>query len=51
MKATILEMHLSMIGFKDQKQMRGEKQKSTFITRHEQHESTQGTRHVKYKST
>ena len=51
MKATIYEMHMSMLGLKNLKQVRDEKLKSTYGTKHEQHEKMKGTRHFMYKST
>ena len=50
MKATRHKIHMNMLGLNHLKQVKGEEQKSTYDTRHEQHEKKQGTRHMGYKS-
>ena len=42
---------MKMTSLKHLKQVRDEEQKSTYGTKHEQHEKTQGKRQVRYKST
>ena len=59
MKAKRHDMYMSMLGLKHLEQVRDEKQKSTYNTRHEQLERTQDTtreiqqyvRHVRHEST